>query len=281
MARNERACEFYLLRYVPNIVRGEFVNIGVLLYDPAEGRLLPPRLLENHRRVRRLHPWADLDVLTALEKQIETEAAAQSDHLAAYLERLQQFSNALEFTEGKAVLTTDPEAELDRLYETYVVEPKYPTRLAAAVERSRAWIRSQLNSALRRAGLWDRLERGVRVEEFTHRGDRFQFDFGYRQNGNLGFLQTLALEREVDRAKVLAYTMERITTRLAAEQRSATCTAIVEALPAEAPPERGAQAGAPVSTAELSARILAEQSIALVPVAQLTDFALRLRQQLA
>src|SRR3990172_153865 len=177
----ERPCQFYLLRYVPNIVRGEFVNLGVLLYDPADKRLLPPRLLENFARVRRLHPWAGLDVLAALEKQIEAEAAGQAANLAGTLDRLQQFSNALqfahpkplltpparlqhfsnalEFAEPKAVLTTDPEAELERLFETYVVEPKYPTRLAAAVERSRAWIRAQLNAALRRAGLWQRLDR--------------------------------------------------------------------------------------------------------------------------
>jgi hypothetical protein len=104
-----------------------------------------------------------------------------------------------------------------------------------------------LNAALRRAGLWERLERGVRVEDYTHKGDRFRFDFGWRRNGNLGYLHTLALEREVDRAKVLAYTVERIQTRLAAQKLTATCTAIVEA-----PPEN--------ETAELS-RILAEQRI--------------------
>ncbi len=268
MADSERTCQFYLLRYVPNIVRGEFVNLGVLLYDPAANQLHPPRLLENFRRVRRLHPWADLDILTALEKQIEEDAPTSSDELPAYLDRLQQFSNLLEFTEPKGVLTADPVAELDRLYDTYVAEPSYPTRVGAAVERSRAWIRSQLNSALRRAGLWEKLERGVRVEEFTHRGDRFRFDFGYRRNGNRGFLHTLALEREVDRAKVLAYTVERIRTRLAAEKLTAACTAVVEGKPEN-------------ETAELSARILAEQEIALVPVAQLDTFAADLRQQLA
>jgi hypothetical protein len=270
MPEVERTCQFYLLRYVPNIVRGEFVNLGVLLYDPGANRLYAPRLLENFRRVRRLHPWADLDVLAALEKKIEEEVPAQSDELPAYLDHLQQFSNVLEFTEPKAVLTADPAAELDRLFESYVAEPRYPTRLAAAVERSRAWIRSQLNVALRRAGLWERLERGVRVEEFTHPGDRFRFDFGYRSNGNLGFLHTLALEREVDRAKVLAYTMERIRARVAAQKLTASCTAIVEAPPA---PEN--------ETAELSARILAEQEVALVPVAELDTFAGDLRRQLA
>lgn len=266
MPDGERACQFYLLRYTPNIVRGEFVNLGVLLHDPSEKRLLAPKLLEDFRRVRKLHPWADLDVLAALEQQIAGEAAA--DNLAGYIARLQQFSNALEFTEAKAVLTADPEAELERLYDTYVAEPRYPTRLAAAVERSRAWIRSQLNAALRTAGLWQRLERGFRVEEFTHKGDRFRFDFGWRRNGSLGFLHALALEREVDRAKVLAYTMERIAARLAAQKLTARCTAIVEGQPES-------------DTAQLSARILAEQQIAVVPVAALRDFVQGLGRELA
>ncbi len=265
---DERACEFYLLRYVPNIVRGEFVNLGVLVYDPQEKRLLPPRLLEDFRRVRRLHPWADLDVLAALERQIEAEAPQQNGALRAYLDRLQQYSNVLEFSEPKAVLTADPEAELERLFDTYVAEPHYPSRVAAAVERSRAWIRSQLNTALRRAGLWEKLERGVRVEDYTHKGDRFRFDFGWRRNGSLGFLQALALEREVDRAKVLAYTVERIQTRLAAQKLTATCTAVVEA-----PPDN--------ETAELSARILAEQKILIVPVARLDTLVGELARQLS
>ena len=100
MADGKRTCQFYLLRYVPNIVRGEFVNLGVLLYDPAANRLHPPRLLENFRRVRRLHPWADLDVLTALEKQIEEDTPARGEELPAYLDRLQQFSNLLQALEG-------------------------------------------------------------------------------------------------------------------------------------------------------------------------------------
>lgn len=269
MADGERACIFYLLRYVPNIVRGEFVNLGVLLHDPGENRLYPPRLLDNFRRLRRLHPWADLEVLAALEKQIAADAPAEATALPSYLSRLQQFSNVLEFTESKAVLTADPEAELDRLFETYVAEPQYPSRVGALVERSRAWIRSQLNAALRQAGLWERLERSVRVEQYTHRGDRFRFDFGYRRNGDRGFLQALVLEREADRAKVLAYTVERIRTRLAAEKHKLFCAAIVEAAPA---PHN--------ETAELSARILAEQQIAVVPVSELDSFADTLRRNL-
>jgi len=259
-------CQFAIVRYMPDIVRGEFLNLGVFLSDPGEKRM-EARMLDNFRRVKRFHPLADIGLLSTLGDMFVARRIENGKELHAYLEFLQSFSTTLHLSEPKAVITGSFEAELDRLYETYVQEPKYPTRLAAAVERSRAWIRAQLNAALRGAGLWPKLDRGVPVEEFTHKGDRFRFDFGWRRNGHRGFLQALALEREVDRAKVLAYTMERITTRLKAENFSARCAAIVEAPPAG-------------ETAELSARILAEQAIEVVPVSALADFTARLRGEL-
>lgn len=275
MPEGERQLTYFLLRYTPNIVRGEFINLGVFLYDPTAPRL-ESRLLDDFRRIRRLHPWADLDLLAQLPEQFEQEASevlpaevppegeteASRAAPADYIARLQTYSNLLEFSPPKAVLAPNFDAELDRLYDTYVREPRYPTRLAATVENTRAWIRSKLNAALRSAGLLARLERRVPVAAFTQPGDPFAFDFGYRANGRRGFIHALALAREVDRAKVLAYTTERVRARLEADKLSAEFTAVVEALPA---PEN--------EPAQVSAHILAEQEIALVPVAELGYFA--------
>ena len=266
MNGEEQTLQFYLIRFMPNLVRGEFINIGVLLYDPERKSFLAPRFIEDFRRARRLHPWADIDVLSGLESQLEAESSSGDPE--KFLKRLGELSNQLSVAEPAAVLTTDAEAELDRLFDTYVREPRYPTRLSVAVERSRAWLRNQIRDALRNAGLWQRLDRRVPVAEFTHAGDRFRFDFGYRRNGHRGFLHALVLDREVDRAKILAYTMERIATRVRAENGTATCTAVVEA-----PPES--------DTAQLTARILAEQSIAIVPVGEMDAYARDLSAQLS
>lgn len=267
MSDSEKTLQFYLLRYLPNLVRGEFINIGVLLYDPGEKRFHPPRLLEDFRRARRLHPWADLDVMAGLEAQIEREMAG--DDPGKFLKRLSELSNQVAVGEPTAVLTTDAEAELDRLFDTYVREPRYPTRLAAAVERSRAWVRTQLREALRRAGLWQKLERRVPVAEFTHAGDPFRFDFAWSRNRHRGFLHALVLERGADRAKVVAYTLERIAARLGAGGQNVSCTAVVEAAPA-----------AGNETAQLSARILAEQEVKIVPVGEIESYARELSAQL-
>src|SRR5438876_9491739 len=60
-AGSERACAYRVLRYSPNLVRDEWVNIGVLLFDPLTGerRLRMIEEEDEFRRVRRLHPGAD------------------------------------------------------------------------------------------------------------------------------------------------------------------------------------------------------------------------------
>ncbi len=51
--------QFQLLQYMPNLVSGEHVNIGVLLYN-KEGRLLEARFARDFQRLRG-HPLADMD----------------------------------------------------------------------------------------------------------------------------------------------------------------------------------------------------------------------------
>jgi len=278
MPEAEHQLTYFLLRYAPNIVRGEFVNLGVFLYDPTAQRF-ESRLLDDFRHIRRLHPTADLNLLARLAEQFEQEIfevlptqvlpEAGMVTLADYIARLQTYSNLLEFTPPKAVLTRNFDAELDRLYETYVREPRYPTRLAATMENTRAWVRAKLNAALRTAGLLARLERRVSVAAFTQPGDPFAFDFGYRTDSRRGFIHALALGRELDRAKVVAYTAERVRTRLEADKLGAEFTAVVEAMPTLE------NAGA-----QVSARILSEQEITLVPVAELARYVASLRETL-
>lgn len=69
----ERTCAYRILRYTPNLVRDEWVNIGVLVYDPRSGerrlRLIDEQ--EEYNRVRRLHPDADESLLRALRDNLE------------------------------------------------------------------------------------------------------------------------------------------------------------------------------------------------------------------
>ena len=54
-ARDGRTCAYRVLRYTPNPVRDEWVNIGVLVFDPRTGerRLRMIEEPEEYARVRR------------------------------------------------------------------------------------------------------------------------------------------------------------------------------------------------------------------------------------
>jgi hypothetical protein len=76
-ARDGRTYAYHLLRYMPNLVRDEWVNIGVLVFDPYTGerRLRMIEEPEEYARVRRLHPQADEGLLRVLRDNLENRFA--------------------------------------------------------------------------------------------------------------------------------------------------------------------------------------------------------------
>lgn len=259
------ACSYRVLRYTPNLVRDEWVNIGVVLHDLAANRLRF-RVLTGQpelRRVRRLHPNADLALLQGLSRDLEDQLQSANGNPAAFLQKLDEtLSNVLQLSPQKGVLTEDIEGELERLYRDLVEVPSY--RRVAGAERT--WTRSDLRirarQVFRRAGILDRMITNVTVEEYTEKGDPFRMDFAYRRNGTRGFLHALTLAGDPAVAKVLAYTAERIRARIAQSE----FFAITEAEPDPADQRQ-----------QFVARLLAGQSIGIVPVAGLEGFAHGLR----
>jgi hypothetical protein len=218
-APGERSCVYRILRYTPNLVRDEWVNIGVLVYDEQTGerRLRLIEEEEEFRRVRRLHPQADEGLLRALRDDLEDRfqsAALQNNGgdwqrlLAKWDETL---SNALQLAPQKGALAGDLDAELERLYADHIAVQRAPARVGAP--GSRAQIRSYCSQVLRQARLWERVEKSVRAAEFTFPGDPMRLDYSYRRNGTRGFVQTLSVTRAPADAKLFAYTAQHITAK--------------------------------------------------------------------
>jgi len=265
MPEEERIIFRYrILRYAPNLIRDEWVNIGVLLEDArAEKRAI--RLIEEPAeiaRVRRLHPNADEGVLCGLAAELEADLHGPEEVVRTYLEKLgQTLSNVIQLGPEKAVEAGDFDAELDRLYQAQVALPARAR--GGLVESTRAWIKARFNDVLKRRHV-PRLERGIRVEEFTQAGDPMRLDYGYR-NGARGFLQAVALGRDASQAKVLAYTAERIRARLS----NCELSAITEAEPLRENPRH-----------QFIAKLFAEQDISIVPLNHIEKFAEELRVRL-
>jgi len=214
----ERAFAYRVLRYTPNLVRDEWVNIGILLFAPETGerRLRLIEEQEEYRRVRRLHPHADEDLLRRLRDDLEDRFASVKpengngwrDLLAKWDDTL---SNALQLSSQRGTLASDLDAELERLYNDHVAVQRGSVRVGAP--RSRGQIRSYCSQVFRQARLWDRIERGLRVSEFTFPGDPARIDYGYRRNGTHGFVHAFSVTRAPGEAKNLAYNAERITAK--------------------------------------------------------------------
>ncbi|HYA89234.1 MAG TPA: DUF3037 domain-containing protein [archaeon] len=256
---------YRILRYTPNLARDEWVNIGVLLED-APGARRACKLIEEPSeiaRVRRLHPNADQDLLRALPGEFEARFRAPGAELTAYLEKLSQtLSNAIQLSPQRGVLADDFDAELDRIYRDQVAPP--PRARGGIVENTRAWIRARLNDVFRRHRILPRLERNVRVEEFTHPGDTFRFDYAYR-NGARGYLQSIVLGRDALTAKAMAYSAAHILPR----QRDAEFTAITDLEPLRENTKHQFLRG-----------LFEEQNIRIVPMNRVEKFAVELRARL-
>lgn len=224
MPEQEQAFAFHLLRYTPNISRDEFLNVGVVLHDPASKRA-EIRLVESESefaRLRRIHPAADLDVVRNLEDELRAQLAAHENDATAWLARLDQtLSGVLQLSPRRAVLSVDFDAELDRLYKAHV-EPVRGTSTTDSLH-SRVGLRARATVVFQQTGILSRMQRNVRAEEFTHPGDPMRLDFGYRKNGTRGFVQMLPLERDPAQAKALAYTTERVREKVSSVEFTAVC----------------------------------------------------------
>jgi hypothetical protein len=265
MADEKKTLGYRILRYTPNLIRDEWVNIGVLL-EEKEGSRFEARLIQEAAelaRVRRLHPDADEELLRRLPGEFEARLRESSGASSAYVDKLNQtLSTTIKFSEQRGLLAEDFDAELDRLYREHVAPP--PRTRGGIVESTRAWIRERLRDVFLRHRLAAKLERNIRVEEFTQPGDPLRLDYGYR-NGVGGFVHSIVLNRDLAQAKVLAYTAEAIRARIP----GCEFTAVTEIEPSRENPRHRFMAG-----------VLEAQQIAVVPLNRIERFADDLKRRL-
>jgi hypothetical protein len=273
-------CGYHVVRYQPNLIRDEWVNIGVLLFLPAElpgegpdgssanaganwpaaGRVRQRWLDEpaDLLRLRRLHPAADEELLLRLPAEFERQFAGREMEAGAILEKFDEtLSNAVQLAPRKGLLSRDPDAELDRLFREQV-EPLRETRRGMVEIRTRADVRARAADYFRTEKILRLMQRGVRVEEFTAPGDPMRIDFSYRRNGTRGFVHSVALSRDPGQAKLLAYTAGAIRDK----DKHTEFLAVTEREPAPGN-----------SRDQFASRILKASNVRVMPLAELRRWA--------
>lgn len=215
----------HILRYTPDPIRDEWLNIGVLVFDLTTGDHVV-RVIEEERefaRLRRLQPSVHEEAIRRTRDHVDDTFAdfvrqfrAGSPSTPKEFQKLIEkwegtLSNGIQLSGQKGVHAQDLQTEAERLYSEHVSVEKAGTRVGTP--GSRAMIRNYCSQVWHQARLWERVERSMRVSQFTFPGDPMRIDYAYRHNGTRGFVQTLSVSRAPMACKEYAYTAQYIAPR--------------------------------------------------------------------
>jgi hypothetical protein len=231
-------CEFSLVRYVPDVVKGEFANIGVVLREAGRERAevrTQVRFTRDWSRVRCMDPDADVDLLESLEAEIAERLLAEPQQPAAngagpkpVLATLEDtLSNSVQLTAMQGTLAESLPAEMDQLMRLYVEPLKLPSLRRKTSGRTA--IAGRMREAFDRGGVWPLLRKKIAVAQYTQPGDPLKIDCGYRPNGIIRMFHAVSLESDVEGAKGVAYSAVALRAGVARlEGAELELTAIIE-----------------------------------------------------
>ena len=219
-------CRFFVLRYAPDAVKNEFVNVGLVLLPPAGSAEV--RFTRDWSRVLGLDPEADVEALQALETDLRDKLREMNGDRDFILRRIHDsFSNAVQPTELQACLAESPVAEADELARLYLDRPR--RRQPAREPGARAAIVARMRSEFENSGVWPLMMKNVAVSQFTRSGDPLKIDCGYSPNGTIKLFHAVPLRSDANAAKVLAYSFPQLAEGIRKSLgKQGSLTAVVE-----------------------------------------------------
>ena len=225
-------CEFFLIRYVPDVVKGEFANIGVLLREAGRADSAVVRFTRDWARVKCMDADADIGLLEALEGEIGARLqmrAQDAPDIKPVMEILEDtLANSVQMTEVRACLAESLPAEIEQLMKMYVEPLKVKTERKRT---GRGAIAGAMRTEFERAGVWGLMRKRIAASLYTRAGDPMKIDCGYRPNGVIRMFQAVSLEGDVEAAKGLAYSAPQLVEGVQrVEGAKLELTAIVEPL---------------------------------------------------
>jgi hypothetical protein len=215
--------QYSVIRYVPNVVRDEAVNVGVLVRSVAYSTFAF-KFLPRSSVVRRLWPSADQRLVSHLERGLRLTLKGTQGSLLEpergllarfgspgapdFISRARdEFNGNLQLTELRGFRSDSLETALKWIYSTYVEEPAGLARpvnyqaMAPLRTRERLWNAFEKRELIRPHG---GAQKSMRL---SGKHAPWTFDLGY-QNGTLNLVNSLALNAptaETNLGRALVY----------------------------------------------------------------------------
>ena len=212
---SDKHCDFFLLRYVPDVVEGVGVPIGIILLEEGPQGFTGVRFARNWERVRQIDPAADIELLSSYEAELQRLLESRIPEIINYrgpmsrrdwfLAQVQHsLSGAIQLDSAMGVQTASPADELVTLAKAYLDKTRHPS-IEKAVPGRRA-VYGTMRGAFEKAGVWNVMLKDIKAATYTHPGDPFRVDCGYRADNVIHLFHALSLAADVNSAKVLAFT---------------------------------------------------------------------------
>jgi len=148
-----RKCYYSVIHYLPSLVRGESVNIGVVL-QCIEEQTVRCRVLGDLGKIRRVDPQADAGVIGSILVDLETRLNVSCSEKAGLLnprflhQVAEEYANHVQLTRPRLCVTKDLEEELNFLYQLFVGEGENLPK-----DEGASLLKKEIREALMKAGL--------------------------------------------------------------------------------------------------------------------------------
>jgi hypothetical protein len=223
----KRHLEFFLLRYVPDAVKSEFVNVGLIAWE-AEGQLsgfAEVRFTQDWRRARCMDPQIDVEMLNALEEEIRIRVSDVAARRELFERIKDSWSGVIQRSPAQYCVTENPAKEVQALASLYLESAKIsgPRLISGRQE-----ILQTMRTAFYDAGLRGMVQEKLPVAPYTKPGDPMKFDFGYRFKEGIKLFQAVSLKAGAGDGVLLASRYPKIAPVMAKMVAEPSLTAVID-----------------------------------------------------
>jgi len=122
----KRQCELYLLRFLPHELRDDFVTVGLMLRE-SDGGFAEVRITRDWRMLQCMAPEIELEWFALVEDEIRARlnTVQRREDLVELVGA--KFGTRIDVAPTKAVVTSDPEQEMEMLTTMYLAPVKSPS----------------------------------------------------------------------------------------------------------------------------------------------------------
>jgi len=170
----KRQLELYLLRFLPHALRDDFVTVGLLLVE-SDGGFAEDAVYTRHEELQCVAPEVEWEWFGMVEQEIRGRLGSlrRREELLQLVN--EKFGTMLDVGPTKAVITQDPEEEMEALTSMYLVSTARVNELSSDGADGD---RHSMIEAFANAGVLELMQRDLDVMQYTGLGDPFRIDFG-------------------------------------------------------------------------------------------------------